>query len=221
MLRRFLDAQLRFTRPKSRFARYRPLVEAVDDFLYEPLTITKSRPHIRDMIDLKRWMVLVVFALLPSSLFAIWNVGVHAWVYGSFDAALMREYIQASASLASYFSFIAQNGRPWAIFLTGCSIFFPILMISYLVGGFWEIVFAIVRRHDVSEGFLVTGILFALVLPSTIPYWMVAVGVSAGVIIGKENFWRDGNEYPQPSSCMPSLSFFRLSHKNDGGYLGR
>ncbi len=216
MLRRFLDFHIALTQPGKRLEKYRPLVLAIDHFIYEPALEAKRAPFIRDMIDLKRWMVLVVIALLPCSLMALWNAGVHQWVYGSFDPDLMAHYLSASTSFSSYWNFVTINGRYWTILKAGCRAFLPVLFISYAVGGFWEILFAVVRRHAVSEGFLVTGILFALILPSTIPYWMVAVGVSAGVVIGKEIFGGTGMNILNPALVCRAFLFFAFPTKLTG-----
>lgn len=216
MLRRLLDAQMALTRSGKPLERWRPLAAALDHFIYEARIKTTRSPHIRDMIDLKRWMVIVVISLLPCTLMAIWNTGLHQWVYSSFDPKLMADYLSASESLSGYFAFAFKGGHYLTILKEGLRAFLPILIISYVVGGFWEIVFAIVRRHEISEGFLVTGILFALILPSTIPYWMVAVGVSAGVVIGKEIFGGTGMNVLNPALVCRAFLFFAFPTKMTG-----
>ena len=186
MLRKFLDFQLSLTEKGKPLHRLRPLITATDTFLYEaPINTTKG-PHIRDAVDVKRWMVLVVFALIPCILMAIWNTGLQSFVYSSGDYKLMNEYFSSSTSLSSYVDFVMKDNRYLTILKLGCIAFFPLVFISYAVGGIWEAIFAVVRRHEISEGFLVTGILYVLILPPTIPYWMAAIGVSVGVVLGKE-----------------------------------
>jgi len=216
MLRRFLDFQLSHTEKGKPFHFFRPLAEALDTFFYESSIETKSAPHIRDVIDLKRWMMLVVFALFPCILVAIWNSGVQTVVYTEGDFSLLSHYLKASESLSSYFTFCFSNERWLSILATGAKGFLPVMVISYLVGGFWEILFALIRRHEVSEGFLVTGMLFALILPSTIPYWMVAVGVSAGVVIGKEIFGGTGMNILNPALVCRAFLFFAFPTKMTG-----
>ena len=195
---------------------FRPLVEALDTFLYSvPLKTTRG-PHIRDFIDLKRWMVIVFFALLPCSLVAIWNGGVQGYVYGAGSYALMESYLTASASFSSYFAFVFGEGHFLPILRIGLSTFLPILFISYLVGGLCEALFAVIRRYEISEGFLVTGLLFALILPSTIPYWMVAIGVAAGVIIGKEIFGGTGMNILNPALVCRAFLFFAFPAQMTG-----
>ncbi|CCB88352.1 NADH:ubiquinone reductase (Na(+)-transporting) subunit B [Simkania negevensis] len=216
MLRKFFDYQLTLTEEGRPLHRYRPLIEALDTFFYEAPIRTKRSPHIRDAIDLKRWMMIVVYALVPCILMAIWNSGVQKFIYESGNFSLMLDYLRASESFSTYISFCFSEGRCIPILKAGLIAFLPIMFISYAVGGFWEVLFAIIRRHEVSEGFLVTGILFALILPSTIPYWMVVIGVSAGVVIGKEIFGGTGMNILNPALVCRAFLFFAFPTKMTG-----
>ncbi len=193
-----------------------PLYHAIQSFLYEAPIRTRTAPHVRDLIDLKRWMMVVIFALLPCIVMAVWNTGVQKYVYGSFDFELMQRYVEASSSLKGYFDFTFTKGRALPILMAGLGAFLPVMLISYIVGGFWELLFAIIRRHDVSEGFLVSGMLFALILPSTIPYWMVAVGVSLGIVVGKEIFGGTGMNILNPALVCRAFLFFAFPTKMTG-----
>ena len=149
----------------GKFERLYPLFEAGDTFTRTPGDVTKSAPHVRDSIDQKRLMIFVIYALLPCILFGIWNAGNQFNISNNVeDATLLTDLLR------------------------GASMVLPIIMVSYMVGGVWELLFALVRRHEINEGFLVTGMLFPLVLPPTLPLWQVAVGVSFGIVIGKEIF---------------------------------
>jgi Na+-transporting NADH:ubiquinone oxidoreductase subunit B len=217
MLRKFLEAQLaRLSQKEHRWYRLRPLLTAVDSFLYEPSLVTKTGPHIRDAVDLKRWMIIVVVALLPCIFMAIWNTGLQKMVYASGDYHLMDEYLSASSSLSGYFHFVSQQQRWITILELGALAFFPVMLISYAVGGFWEALFACVRRHEIAEGFLVTGMLYPLILPPTIPYWMVAVGVSVGVVIGKELFGGTGMNILNPALICRCFLFFTFPGQMTG-----
>ncbi|PCI95551.1 NADH:ubiquinone reductase (Na(+)-transporting) subunit B [Candidatus Aerophobetes bacterium] len=193
-----------------------PLFTALDTFSREAPISTTTGPHIRDSVDLKRWMMLVVFALVPCIIMAIWNTGVQTYVFGSSDYTLVQKYMQASHSLKGYFSFVFSNGHYLSILKLGCMAFIPVMIISYLIGGLWEGLFAVIRGHEISEGFLVTGILYALVLPPSIPYWMVAVGVSAGVVIGKELFGGTGMNILNPALTARCFLFFTFPTKMTG-----
>lgn len=216
MLRRFLDFQRSFFDDGKPLARLRPLVSAVDAFCFESAINTKRSPFIRDAIDLKRWMVLVIIALLPCIFMAIWNTGLQKLVYASGDYQLMKEYLESSLSFKGYFQFVAAKGRMWEILKLGSLAFFPVMLISYLVGGLCEGIFACIRKHEIAEGFLVTGMLYPLILPPTIPYWMVAVGVAFGVIIGKELFGGTGMNILNPALVCRAFLFFTFPAKMTG-----
>jgi len=216
MLRKFLDFQLSLAEEGKPLHRLRPLIEAGDTFLYEPLINTKKAPHIRDAIDLKRWMIIVVFALTPALLWGIWNTGVQSTVYSSGNSQLMDEFLRASTSIDAYGDFISKDNR-WMTFIgEGLWLVMPIIIVSYAVGGMWEAFFAVIRGHPISEGFLVTGILFALVLPSTIPLWMVAVGVSIGIILSKELFGGSGMNIVNPALACRAFLFFGFPGRMSG-----
>lgn len=187
-----------FEKHRSKFERggklekYYPLFEMTDTILLWTNSRTKSGPHVRDSLDLKRFMMVVVVALLPATLFGIYNIG-----YQHFSA------VGAAGSVAD-------------MFLFGLTQFLPIAIVSYAVGGFWEILFAVVRKHDVNEGFLVTGLLFPLVLPPTIPLWQVAVAISFGVVIGKEVFGGTGMNILNPALTARAFVFFAYPGKISG-----
>jgi Na+-transporting NADH:ubiquinone oxidoreductase subunit B len=169
----------------GKFERLYPLFEAGDTFTRTPGDVTKGAPHVRDSIDQKRLMVFVIYALLPCLFFGIWNAG------NQFNSA---------------------NGVVEATFMTdllrGSTMVLPIVIVSYLVGGLWEVLFAVVRRHEINEGFLVTGMLFPLVLPPTLPLWQVAIGISFGIVIGKEIFGGVGYNILNPALTGRAFLFF-------------
>jgi len=173
-------------------AKWKPLFEAADTILFWTNERTKINPHVRDSLDLKRFMMMVIVALVPSTLFGIYNVG-----YQHFYA-------------------LGQQPELWNSFLFGLMKFLPIAIVSYAVGGFWEVLFSIIRKHEVNEGFLVTGILFPLILPPTIPLWQVAVAVSFGVVIGKEVFGGTGMNVLNPALTARAFVFFAYPGKISG-----
>lgn len=216
MLKRLLHFQLSFFEKGRPLQRWRPFASAVDAFCYEVPINTKSAPFIRDAVDLKRWMMLVVIALLPTILMAIWNTGLQKMVYGSFDYHLMESYLKASESFKGYFQFAFSEGRYLTILKLGALAFLPVVLISYLVGGLVEGIIASIRGHEIAEGFLVTGILYPLVLPPTIPYWMVALGVAFGVVVGKELFGGTGMNILNPALTARAFLFFTFPGKMTG-----
>lgn len=173
-------------------ARLNPLFDAVETVFFSTGVTTRTDSHVRDSLDLKRFMSFVMVALIPPCVFGIYNAGYQA-------------NIASGASLSH-----------WAAFSKGLFIFMPLLMVSYGVGLFWEILFASVRKHPVSEGFLVTGLLFPLTLPPTMPLWQAAVGISFGVVIGKEVFGGTGRNILNPALTGRAFLFFAYPAKMSG-----
>jgi len=162
-----------------------PLFEMVDTLLLTTPAVTLAGPHVRDRIDLKRLMSMVIISLMPALFFGAYNVGARA---------MIAEGIANPAILDAF-----ARGM-WQIL--------PIIVVSYAAGGFWEVLFAVIRKHEVNEGFFVTGMLFPLVLPPTIPLWQVAVGISFGVVIGKEVFGGTGMNVLNPALLARAFLFF-------------
>lgn len=215
-LRKLLDYQLSLTEKGKPLHAIRPLITAGDTFLYEAPIVTKMGPHIRDAIDIKRWMIMVVIALLPCILMAIWNTGIQQMVYSSGDFKLMNEFLASSGSLSDYLAFAGKNDRWMTIIKEGLLIFLPLTFVVYAVGGIWEAIFACLRGHEISEGFLVTGILLVLILPPTIPLWMAAVGVSFGIVFAKEVFGGVGMNIVNPALACRAFLFFGYPGKMSG-----
>ncbi|PJD96478.1 MAG: Na(+)-transporting NADH-quinone reductase subunit B [Parachlamydia sp.] len=216
MLRKFLDYQLALAEKGKPLHPLKPLITAGDTFLYEVPLNTKNGPHIRDAIDVKRWMLIVVIALIPCILMAIWNTGLQSFVYSSGNYQLMDEFLASSTTLKGYFDFAFKDNRYLAIIKEGLYALIPQAIIAYAVGGLWEGIFACVRQHEISEGFLVTGILYVLILPPTLPYWMTAVGVSVGIIFAKEVFGGSGMNIVNPALACRAFLFFTYPGRMSG-----
>jgi len=187
-----------------------PLYEALDTFLYTPGEVTKTASHVRDSLDLKRMMILVVVALTPCIFMAMYNTG--------YQANLAIESSTEVTALAGWRSSI-MNGIGYSpnnflsCLIHGALFFIPVYVVCMAVGGAWEVLFAIVRKHEVNEGFLVTGMLFPLTLPPTIPLWQVALGISFGIVIGKEIFGGTGKNFLNPA--LTARAFLYFSHAQD------
>ncbi len=216
MLRKILDFKLSFFEKGKPLHRLHPFASALDTFCYEVPINTKRAPFIRDAVDLKRWMVLVVLALLPTILMAIWNTGLQKMVYESGDFQLMNGYLKASDTFKGYFQWAFSEGRYLTILKLGAFAFLPVMIISYLVGGLVEGIVASIRGHEIAEGFLVTGMLYPLILPPTIPYWMVALGVAFGVVVSKELFGGTGMNILNPALVCRAFLFFTFPGKMTG-----
>jgi Na+-transporting NADH:ubiquinone oxidoreductase subunit B len=201
--RKVLDRIEPYFTPGGRLQNFYGLYEAVDTFLFTPGSVTKRDSHIRDSLDLKRMMLTVVIALIPCMLMAMYNTGL--------QANLHIEHGQVSGIRAEIIKYLGLGFNPQSIldnFVHGALYFIPILMVCNIAGGFWEIVFALVRKHEVNEGFFVTGVLFPLTLPATIPLWQVAIGISFGVIFGKEVFGGTGKNFLNPALTARAFLFF-------------
>ena len=204
-LRRLLDAQAHRFEKGGPLERFYPLYEVTDTFLYTPGKVTRDASHVRDALDLKRMMIVVVIALLPCVYMAMYNTGLqaHRAIEGGAEA-LQTWQTGAMQALGLAFS----SADILACIVHGALYFLPVLVVTFAVGGAWETVFAVVRRHDVNEGFLVTGMLFPLVLPPTIPLWQVAIGISFGVVLGKEVFGGTGMNILNPALTARVFLFF-------------
>jgi Na+-transporting NADH:ubiquinone oxidoreductase subunit B len=216
MLKKLIDFQYRITEQGKPLEKLRSLASAFDHFCYKSDEQATKAPFFRDAVDLKRWMFLVIYALLPCLLMSIWNTGVQNLVYTSSDLRLMQTFLQKSGSIGGYFDFCIHHLGASNILIEGLSIILPIVLTSYVVGGAWEILFACIRGHDINEGFLVTGILFPLTLPSTIPLWMVAMGISFGTVVGKELFGGTGMNILNPALTARAFLFFSFPARITG-----
>ena len=189
-LRNFLDSVEPHFINDGKLKKLYALYEMIDTFLYTPSDNTTSGPHVRDAIDLKRSMVIVVIALLPAFFFGTYNVG-------------LQEALHATGV-----TFENINLDFLTHFLIGLKTVLPLYAVVFTVGGIWEVVFAVSRGHEINEGFLVTGFLIPLVLPPAIPLWMVAVATTFGVVIGKEIFGGTGFNIFNPALVARAFLFF-------------
>ena len=205
-LRGFLDRlEPLFTRG-GRFERYGAIFEMVDTLFYSPPDVTKGSPHVRDALDLKRVMIVVVFAATPAVVVGMWNTGFQA---NTALAALGMTSIDGWRG--AVLALLGAGFDPASIydnFLHGFLYFLPIYIVTMAAGGFWEILFAGVRNHEINEGFFVTSLLYAAILPATTPLWQVALGISFGVVIGKEVFGGTGKNFLNPALVGRAFLYF-------------
>lgn len=181
------------------------LYEAVDTIFYSPSSTTKTTAHVRDGVDLKRMMITVWLCAFPAMFYGMWNVGFQANSIIA-DAGLVLNDDWRFALISAF----AGNDPTsiWDNFWYGFWYFIPVYLVTFLVGGFWEVLFAMKRGHEVNEGFFVTSILFALTCPPSIPLWQVALGISFGVVIGKEVFGGTGKNFLNPALTGRAFLFF-------------
>ena len=183
-LRRIIDSVKPQFEKGGRFEKLRPAFDALDTFLFVPGHTTARGVHVRDAMDLKRTMMAVILALVPPTLFGMWNVGYqHHLAYGM-EAGMMQNF---------WFGF-------WKVL--------PIIVVSYAAGLGVEFVFSVLRGHAVSEGYLVTGLLIPLTLPVTVPLWMVALAAVFCTLLGKEIFGGTGMNFMNPALLARVFLFF-------------
>ncbi|MEO1497083.1 MAG: NADH:ubiquinone reductase (Na(+)-transporting) subunit B [Planctomycetota bacterium] len=216
---KFLRNQLDMVEPLfkkgGKLEKLYPLYEANDTFLFTPGEVTKGTSHVRDAIDMKRMMSTVIVALLPCIFMAFWNTGYQANLAIAEQGAqplqhsitglgfITRDYVFTELLGMSYDpnSFIANvvHGALW---------FLPVYAACMAVGGLCEVTFAIIRGHEINEGFLVSGMLFPLTLPPAIPLWQVGVGIAFGIVVGKEIFGGTGKNFLNPALTARAFLYF-------------
>lgn len=205
-LRSFLDKiEPQFTKG-GKLEKLYPLYEAADTFLYTPGLVTKGKTHVRDGMDLKRMMITVAVALGPCVLMALLNTG-----------------YQANLAMSNMGMDTIDGWRGWVMGLLGMGYdpgniidnivhgalyFVPIFLVTQIAGGTMEVIFSVVRKHEVNEGFLVTGMLYPLTLPPDTPLWQVAIGIMFGVVFAKEIFGGTGKNFLNVALTARAFLFF-------------
>jgi len=191
-LRDFLDKQKPHFSKGGRFEKLHSTFDAFETFLFVPDKVASSGAHIRDAIDMKRTMIVVVLAMIPALIFGIWNVG-------------YQHYL----SMGMAYDF-------WPMFGFGLVKVLPVIIVSYVTGLAIEFAFAQARHHEVNEGFLVSGMLIPLVMPPDVPLWMVAVATAFAVVIGKEVFGGTGMNILNPALTARAFLFFAYPSEMSG-----
>ena len=204
-MRKLLDRFESDFHPGGKWERLYPLFEAIDTFLYKPKSTTKNSSHVRDNIDLKRVMITVWLATFPAMFFGMWNIGFQANSIMADIGMTSQDGIRGAiiGLLAGY-----DATSIWDNMIHGAAYFLPIYITTFVVGITWEIIFATVRKHEVNEGFFVTSILFSLSCPPDLPLWMVAIGISFGIVIGKEIFGGTGKNFLNPALTGRAFLYF-------------
>lgn len=191
-LRNFLDRLKPQFEKGGRFEKLHATFEAFESFIFVPNKVTQTGSHIRDAIDLKRTMTVVIIALVPSLLFGMYNVG-------------FQHFLSHGESTGF-----------WQMFGYGFLKVFPIIVVSYVVGLGIEFAFAQIKGHEVNEGYLVTGMLIPLIMPPDVPLWMLAIAVAFAVIFGKEVFGGTGMNVMNPALTARAFLFFAYPQDMSG-----
>jgi Na+-transporting NADH:ubiquinone oxidoreductase subunit B len=192
--------------PGGRFEKGYTLFEATATFFYTPGLVTKGMTHVRDGLDLKRMMIFVWLATFPAMFYGMYNTGVQANEAIATGLTAFADWRIAVLNILGVSTGADAGG--FASFLFGAMYFLPIYAVTFVVGGFWEVLFATIRKHEVNEGFFVSSILFALIVPATIPLWQVALGITFGVVVAKEIFGGTGRNFLNPALAARAFLFF-------------
>jgi len=212
-LRNILDKMEPHFHKGGKYENWYALYEAADTIFYTPGYVTKAASHVRDGVDLKRMMILVWACTFPAVFFGMYNLGLQANT--AMDAMGMTEAAGWRGALAGALTSFDVNSILDNI-VYGAIFWLPIYATTFVVGGFWEVLFAMKRGHEVNEGFFVTSILFALTLPPDTPLWQVALGISFGVVIGKEVFGGTGKNFLNPALTGRAFLFFAYPAQMSG-----
>lgn len=205
-LRRTLDSIHPHVVKGGKYEKFYALYEAVDTIFYSPADTNKGRNHVRDGIDLKRVMIYVWIAAMPCVIMGCYNVGLQANL--AIQSAGVTELAGWRGDMLALFGIGIDPSSVWANFWHGFWYWFPIYATVFIVGGIWEVLFASVRGHEINEGFFVTSILFSLIVPPTLPLWQAALGISFGVVIGKEVFGGTGKNFLNPALTGRAFLYF-------------
>ena len=204
--RDFLDKQGRLFEKGGKLHGLYYLWEALDGFFYSHGTQTRGPSHVRDAMDLKRMMIMVVYALIPAVFMAMYNTGYQANLALSKLAEIPPGSWQRV--VMGWIGLGFDPGNFLANLIHGVLYFLPLYILSLAVGGTCEVIFSCVRKHEINEGFLVTSLLFPLLLPPDIPYWQAALGIIFGIVIGKEVFGGVGMNILNPALTARAFLFF-------------
>jgi Na+-transporting NADH:ubiquinone oxidoreductase subunit B len=201
----------------GRYEKYFPLYEAVESFMYTPRSVTTVAPHARSAVDMKRIMTYVVLSTIPCILIGLWNTGFQTnsaiAMLGPESATGWRAWIMQTSGIG------LNPDNAFACLVHGFLYFLPIYIVTMVVGGFWEVVFATIRKHEVNEGFLVTSMLYVLILPASTPLWQVALGITFGVVLGKEVFGGTGKNFLNPALVGRAFLYFAYPAQMSGDMI--
>jgi len=192
LIERFFNTTRKHFDAGGRFEKYYPVFESIESVFFGAPRVTQTAPNIRDSLDVKRYMALVIVALLPHYAFGVYNVGYQSHLASGLSTALLP------------------------VLFTGLKAVVPVVVVVYAVGFFWESLFAVVRKHEISEGLFVSCALFPLTLPPTIPLWQAAIGISFGIVIGKEIFGGTGRNFLNPALTGRAFLYFAYPVQNSG-----
>ena len=212
-LRRVLDDIEPHFQKGGKYASFYALYEAVDTIFYSPSKVTVAEPHVRDGIDLKRVMITVWLAAFFPMFYGMYNLGFQA------NTAIASMGLENGGDWHQVIIGLLAGHDPaslWDNLIYGASYYVPIYLVVFAVGGFWEVLFAIKRGHEINEGFFVTSILFTLIVPPDIPLWQAALGITFGVVVAKELFGGTGKNFLNPALTGRAFLYFAYAPNMSG-----
>jgi Na+-transporting NADH:ubiquinone oxidoreductase subunit B len=191
-IEKFFESTRRHFEKGGKLEKLWPFYESIETVFFAPARVSLVAPNVRDHLDVKRYMMLVIVALMPHYAFGVYNVGYQSHL---------------ASGLSTDF---------WPVIWTGLKVVVPMVVVVYAFGFAWETLFASVRKHELSEGVLVTCALLPLTLPPTIPLWQAALGISFGIVIGKEIFGGTGRNFLNPALTGRAFLYFAYPAQNSG-----
>ena len=219
-LRKFFDRIAPYFEKGGRLERFYPVYEVIDSFFYTSDEATTGTCHVRDGLEFKRMMSVVLVALLPCVVMAMYNTGLQANL--ALEKLEISEQLEISKVAGWRGSLVQLTGIGFnpdnlaACLIHGALYFIPIYVVCMAVGILWEMLFCVVRGHVLNEGFFVTGLLFPLTLPANIPLWQVALGTTFGVVVAKEIFGGTGRNFLNPALAGRAFLFFAYPKQISG-----
>jgi Na+-transporting NADH:ubiquinone oxidoreductase subunit B len=212
-LRRVLDDLEPHFKPGGKYETWYALFEAVDTIFYSPSKVTVAEPHVRDGVDLKRVMITVWVAAFFPMFYGMYNLGFQA------NMAIEAMGLQGSGDWHEGIISLFAGHNPaslWDNVVYGAAHYIPIYAVVFVVGGFWEVLFATKRGHEINEGFFVTSILFTLIVPPDLPLWQAALGITFGIVVGKEVFGGTGKNFLNPALTGRAFLYFAYAPQLSG-----
>lgn len=207
-LRKIMHSAEHHFQPGGKHEKWFAVFEMFESLFFTPGTVTKNGLQVRDAADLKRTMIIVWLALWPAAIWGMYNIGAQAngIIAGTGEYSLINDWRMLIMQMIGVN--FGNDAGIGSNLVFGAFYFFPLYIVIFAVGIFWETLFAVVRKHEVNEGFFVTSILFALIVPPTLPLWQAAIGITFGVVIAKEVFGGTGKNFMNPALAARAFLFF-------------
>ncbi|MFT5013717.1 MAG: Na+-transporting NADH:ubiquinone oxidoreductase subunit B, partial [Dinoroseobacter sp.] len=197
----------------GKYEKWYSVYEAVDTIFYSPGKVTAGASHVRDSVEVKRIMTTVWLCAFLPMFAGMYVVGSNA--LGAMDQMGLESLGGWRGGILDLIAGYDQANW-WHCVMYGAVFYVPIYFVTFVAGAFWEVLFAVKRGHEINEGFFVTSILFSLTMPATVPLWEVALGISFGIVIGKEIFGGTGKNFLNPALTGRAFLYFAYPAQMSG-----